>query len=681
MLVKNCGLVTLERSWRYSRTIHLQPRTIVHQPRLSLSSDNCWTNWQKQNGILQRRSLRLKDTFPNNQYQTHRWYRCSVVNYDKSKVEDSLKEKKKQKQNEAATSAKVEVKEEKTAAEIKPSLWVRVVNEVKHYYHGFRLLALDVKVASRTVWKLLNGKTVIRRERNQFRRALSDIFRLAPFSIFIIIPFAELALPIAVKLFPNLLPSTFETSSKKDQRLKKELKVKLQMAKFLQDTVEDTAIRTKKSSKKNEAAQDFINFFHKCRDENATPTNQEILKHAKLFEDQITLDKMPRQQLMALCRLLKVPAVGTNELLRFLLQMKLQQLHRDDILIQEEGIDSLTTAELVTASQARGMRALGMQRSRLKQQLSEWIDLHLNHDVPNSLLLLSRVLYLSETVPVQEKLKEAISSLPETVAGEVEVRASELNLERVDNVARYKAAVAEEKAQADESKTAEKTPAPATETAPADESVKDEEFLVDPAPVVVDTAKVICDDENKLTYHDIDAIDDAMGKISDHKEEIDSVKSELKDLREDHQEFQSDVESLNEELKSSQDEVVQKDAKTSKRLHKRIAKMITNLEDTLAEMETSAEEDKMSAKPDEVPVQQMIALIKTVKDIPDDKLAQVVKVMDTNSDGHINVTEAKQIFKVLNEQDVEVTQEQLQQIVKLLPKAELEKQEMDSTSN
>ncbi len=46
-----------------------------------------------------------------------------------------------------------------------------------------------------------------------------DVIRLVPFSMFVLIPFAELLLPVALKLFPNLLPSTYE--SKKDCKAKK----------------------------------------------------------------------------------------------------------------------------------------------------------------------------------------------------------------------------------------------------------------------------------------------------------------------------------------------------------------------------------------------------------------------------------------------------------------------------
>ena len=39
---------------------------------------------------------------------------------------------------------------------------------------------------------------------------------------------------VALKLFPNMLPSTFEDKLKKEEELKKRLNVKLEIAKFLQ---------------------------------------------------------------------------------------------------------------------------------------------------------------------------------------------------------------------------------------------------------------------------------------------------------------------------------------------------------------------------------------------------------------------------------------------------------------
>lgn len=100
----------------------------------------------------------------------------------------------------------------------------------------------------------------------------------------------------------------------------------------------------------------------------------------------MTLDNLSRDQLKALSKLLLLPAYGSSTFLRFQLRMKLRQLEADDQvnklsflsqfyllfqLIKRDGIGSLTVAELQAASQARGMRALGMPEERLRSQLQQ----------------------------------------------------------------------------------------------------------------------------------------------------------------------------------------------------------------------------------------------------------------------------------------------------------------------
>ena len=53
-------------------------------------------------------------------------------------------------------------------------------------------------------------------------------------AVILAIPFMELLLPVALKLFPNMLPSTFENKLKKEEELKKRIGVKLEVARFLQ---------------------------------------------------------------------------------------------------------------------------------------------------------------------------------------------------------------------------------------------------------------------------------------------------------------------------------------------------------------------------------------------------------------------------------------------------------------
>lgn len=45
----------------------------------------------------------------------------------------------------------------------------------------------------------------------------------------------------------------------------------------------------------------------------------------------------------------------------------------------------------------------------------QWLELHLDEQIPASLLLMSRALYLPETVSTVDQLKETLSQLPETL--------------------------------------------------------------------------------------------------------------------------------------------------------------------------------------------------------------------------------------------------------------------------
>lgn len=71
-----------------------------------------------------------------------------------------------------------------------------------------------MRISSRLLLKLANGKSLSRRERQQLTRTTADIFRLVPVAVFIIVPFMEFLLPVFLKVFPNMLPSTFQDKMK-----------------------------------------------------------------------------------------------------------------------------------------------------------------------------------------------------------------------------------------------------------------------------------------------------------------------------------------------------------------------------------------------------------------------------------------------------------------------------------
>lgn len=97
-------------------------------------------------------------------YLPVRWWHSSRPLRDDSIVEKSLKSlkdknKKLEEGGPVYSPTEVEV--------VKKSIGQRIVDELKHYYHGFRLLWIDTKIAARMLWRILHGNTLSRRERRQ----------------------------------------------------------------------------------------------------------------------------------------------------------------------------------------------------------------------------------------------------------------------------------------------------------------------------------------------------------------------------------------------------------------------------------------------------------------------------------------------------------------------------------
>ena len=113
--------------------------------------------------------------------------------------------------------------------------WEMVKHEAHHYWMGSKLLYADVQTASKMLTRILQGSALSRRERKQLLRTVSDLFRLVPFSMFILIPFMEFALPFALRIFPNMLPSTFQPALKAEENMKAELQSRIAMAQFFQE--------------------------------------------------------------------------------------------------------------------------------------------------------------------------------------------------------------------------------------------------------------------------------------------------------------------------------------------------------------------------------------------------------------------------------------------------------------
>lgn len=82
-----------------------------------------------------------------------------------SKVEDTVRNIKEQKEIKNKAQESIVQSSSKSVEKVeKLTVWQKVKGEIIHYYHGFRLLGLDMKISAKLIWRILKGKELSRRE-------------------------------------------------------------------------------------------------------------------------------------------------------------------------------------------------------------------------------------------------------------------------------------------------------------------------------------------------------------------------------------------------------------------------------------------------------------------------------------------------------------------------------------
>lgn len=509
----------------------------------------------------------------------------------------------------------------------------KVVHEMKHYYSGFKLLMADIRSACRLTLKIFKGHTMTRRERNHLVRTTSDIFRLVPFAFFLIVPFMELLLPVAIKLFPNMLPSQFEDKLKKEEQLRREFKAKLELGKFLQDTVELMAFELKKSDQAETVAtaeelQKFVNLIRKGE----PVRNEDIIRFAKLFSDEITLDNVSRAQLMAMCRMVGISPYGSDFYLRFRLRTKIRQLKADDRLIYWEGVKSLSREELMYACQARGMKVV-LSQEKMQQQLKDWIDLSLNKNVPASLLLLSRAFTYTNEVDVKssDAIKMALGSLSDDVLGEVALQSApgstgNVYEKKLESVKRQDKLIQEEEESRKEKGT---TATPAVAAAAS---------KVAPATTTTTTTAAVDESERDVVeraekHQKIQALNELLATLASESS-LRNEREQLDALINDH------IELIGETTADTKPQAYQN------RLNKiqgKIGELIGKLEEDIEHVDSAIGDSLNMMDKDKdgvISVDEVRETLKLLKDKPsDDVVEEIITRLDKNNDGKISLKE------------------------------------------
>lgn len=316
-----------------------------------------------------------------------------------------------------------------SAKPLKPAkepLMARIRHEVKHYVNGTKLLGYEIKISTKLLVKFVQGYELSRREANQLKRTMGDIFRLVPFSAFLIIPFAELLLPIALKIFPNLLPSTYESGKDKLNKRNKLIEIRRKTSDFLHETLEESSLLSYNSIDNSEKKKRFYQFFKKLYSPKDGKTNlfthDEILSVAQMFKNDTVLDNLSRPQLVAMAKFISLTPFGNDNMLRYQIRHKLKQIMEDDKVIDYEGVEVLSKEELYQACVSRGVKAYGVTKEELIDYLNVWLDLRLRHKVPSVLLVLSSTF----TFGGLERRQEMKAISPEAEEKDVKSRYDEI---------------------------------------------------------------------------------------------------------------------------------------------------------------------------------------------------------------------------------------------------------------
>lgn len=295
----------------------------------------------------------------------------------------------------------------------KLTIWEKVKQEAHHYWEGTKLLGLEIKISSRLLLKMTAGYELTRREYRQLQRTTADVLRLFPFAMFVLIPFAELLLPVALKLFPNLLPSTYESQADKEKKLAILRNTRYKVAQVLSNS---KALVKLPSSLTEEQVADFKDFLKKLRNSQSDEiSKKQLFRVAKMFKDDLILDNAPRGTLIALAKYINIKPYGTDQILRYRIRHRMLKIKEDDRLIDAEGVESLSLAELQQACASRGIHMHNATPGQMRQYLYEWLDMRLHEKIPSTVMILTNAYTYGEAErysSTHEALKAVLSSLP-----------------------------------------------------------------------------------------------------------------------------------------------------------------------------------------------------------------------------------------------------------------------------
>lgn len=343
-------------------------------------------------------------------------------------------------------------------------------------------------------------------------------------------------------------------------------------------------------------------------------------------------------------------------------------------MIAKEGVDQLAGWELQQLCRERGMRAIGVSEERLMYQLKQWLKLSIEKQVPISLLLLSRTMYLPDHLSPEQQLTKAIFTLPQSASKEASLKSTS-STDKFDNKAKFELIKEEQSAIVQEKEAA------------AERKRIVEETLVDKAPIMLAsdgtaaaTAPPTAAIDESISTSDLNQIECAIESIENAKTAL--QEEELDELKEQAAELQD-------EPTSTRGARGTKSA--SEKLSKRLRRMIVDMDSMLDQLRLQKESlmrdisaggavdagqgraaTAVALQDEErlIAIGDVMAALKQLRNASGDeaKWQRILDVLDEDHDGQIEARHVTEVLEVLGSDEVRLSSKEMSRLLDVIDK-------------
>ncbi|POM84699.1 LETM1-like protein family protein [Cryptosporidium meleagridis] len=215
---------------------------------------------------------------------------------------------------------------------------------------GFRLFFFNLKCTNSLIQKRILGNGLTFNEKQLVKTTIKDTIKIIPFSFFIIVPFAEFGLPFVIKLFPNMLPSTFALKSimERDENILNKRKIELlEFHSIIQNTISN--LKKSDNSDIISGAKSLEKIHLELLEKNKL--NQEELSKviSGPIKEEFKLENLNIETLQSISRVLGIPSTRSKLLLMLRIRHRTLKLKNEDKDILWDGTDQMNKQQLQKA--------------------------------------------------------------------------------------------------------------------------------------------------------------------------------------------------------------------------------------------------------------------------------------------------------------------------------------------